>query len=108
MDITIQTIHFDASQQLESFIQKKVSKLDKYHDGIMSTEVTLKVTKPEVANNKEASIKISVPGQEFFVGKTSDTFEESIADSVEALEKQLIKFKQKPRSKKGTGPEFES
>ena len=99
MDIKIQTIHFDASQQLEDFIQKKVAKLDKYHDAILSTEVVLKVVKPETANNKNASIKLSVSGQEFFVEKTSNTFEESIADGVEAIEKQIIKFKEKQRNK---------
>ncbi len=99
MDIRIQTIHFDASQQLEDFIQKKVSKLDKYHDGILSVEVVLKVVKPETANNKNASLKVSVSGQDFFAEKISDSFEESIAETTEAVEKQIVKFKEKQRSK---------
>ena len=99
MDIKIQAIHFDASQQLEDFIQKKVSKLDKYHDGILSAEITLKLIKPETTNNKEASVKVNVSGQDFFAEKISNTFEESIVDSVEAIEKQIVKFKEKQRSK---------
>jgi len=99
MDIKIQAIRFDASQQLEDFIQKKVAKLDKFHDGILSAEVVLKVVKPETANNKNASLKISVSGQEFFAEKTSDSFEESIAGSIDAVEKQIAKFKEKQRSK---------
>jgi len=99
MEIRIQTIRFDASQQLEDFIQKKVAKLEKYHDGILLAEVILKVVKPETANNKNASLKVGVSGQEFFAEKTSDSFEESIADTVEAIEKQLVKFKEKQRSK---------
>ena len=43
MDIRIQAIHFDATAQLEAFIQKKVSKLEQYFDGIILAEVTLKV-----------------------------------------------------------------
>ena len=31
MDVRIQSIHFDASEQLQAFIQKKVSKLEKYY-----------------------------------------------------------------------------
>ena len=46
MDIRIQAIHFDATAQLEAFIQKKVSKLEQYFDGILLAEVTLKVVKP--------------------------------------------------------------
>ncbi|MCD7712248.1 MAG: HPF/RaiA family ribosome-associated protein, partial [Firmicutes bacterium] len=39
MDIRIQSIHFDASEQLEAFVQKKVSKLEQYFDGILLAEV---------------------------------------------------------------------
>ncbi|MFQ7040500.1 MAG: HPF/RaiA family ribosome-associated protein [Barnesiella sp.] len=42
MEIRIQSIHFDASAQLESFIQKKVSKLAQYYDEIIAAEVYLK------------------------------------------------------------------
>ena len=99
MDIKIQAIRFDASQQLEDFIQKKVAKLDKFHDGILSAEVVLKVVKPETANNKNASLKVSVSGQDFFAEKLSDSFEESVVETVEAVEKQIVKFKEKQRSK---------
>ena len=53
MNIRIQAIHFDATDQLEAFIQKKVAKLEQYFDGIISAEVSLKVVKPESAKNKE-------------------------------------------------------
>ena len=99
MDIKIQAIRFDASQQLEDFIQKKVTKLDKFHDGILSTEVVLKVAKPETANNKNASLKVSVSGQDFFAEKLSDSFEESVVGAIEAVEKQIAKFKEKQKSK---------
>ena len=52
MDVRIQAIHFDATAQLEAFIQKKVSKLEQYFDGIILAEVTLKVVKPETVKNK--------------------------------------------------------
>ena len=99
MDIRIQAIHFDATAQLEAFIQKKVSKLDQYFDGILQAEVTLKVVKPETANNKEASILLKIKSGDCFAEKVNDTFEESIDECVEALEKQLVKFKEKIRAK---------
>mgnify|MGYP000611289720 FL=1 len=34
MEIRIQSIHFDATEQLQAFIQKKVSKLEKYYEDI--------------------------------------------------------------------------
>ena len=49
MEVRIQSIHFDASEQLEAFIMKKVAKLEKYYDDIKKVEVSLKVVKPETA-----------------------------------------------------------
>lgn len=97
MEIRIQAIHFDASERLQQFIDKKVSKLERYCDNIKSAEVSLKVVKPETSENKDVSIKITVPNNEFFVNKVKDTFEEGIDDCVEVLIKQLIKYKEKAR-----------
>ena len=99
MDVRIQSIHFDASEQLQAFIQKKVSKLEKYYEDIKKVEVSLKVVKTEVAENKEAGIKILIPNGEFYASKVCDTFEEAIDLDVEALVKQLVKYKEKQRSK---------
>ena len=99
MEVRIQSIHFDASEQLQVFIQKKVAKLEKYYDDIKKVEVSLKVVKPETAENKEASVKVIVPSGDFYASKICDTFEEAIDLSVEAIEKQLVKYKEKQRSK---------
>lgn len=99
MEIKTKAVHFVASEQLENFIQKKVSKLSQYFDAILSSEVVLKVEKPESAMNKSASVKLMVPNAELFAEKIADTFEEAIDLCCEALEKQLIKFKEKSRCK---------
>ena len=46
MDIKIKAIHFDATEKLEAFIQKKVSKLEQFYEGIIMADVALKVIKP--------------------------------------------------------------
>ena len=92
MEVRIQSIHFDASEQLQVFIQKKVAKLEKYYDDIKKVEVSLKVVKPETAENKEAGVKVIVPNGDFYASKICDTFEEAIDLSVEAVEKQLPAF----------------
>ena len=99
MEVRIQSIHFDASEQFQVFIQKKVAKLEKYYDDIKKVEVSLKVVKPETAENKEAGVKVIVPSGDFYASKICDTFEEAIDLSVEAIEKQLVKYKEKQRSK---------
>lgn len=99
MNISIQSVHFDASTQLKEFIEKKLSKLDKFSDLIIDAEVILKVIKPETAKNKEASIKLNIKNGDLFANKTADTFEEAVMQSIEALEKQILKTKEKISSK---------
>ena len=99
MEVRIQSIHFDASDKLEAFIQKKAEKLEKFCDNIKKVEVSLKVVKPETAENKEAGVKVLVPNGEFYAKKVCDTFEEAVDLCLEALEKQLVKYKEKQRSK---------
>ncbi|MDR0333987.1 MAG: ribosome-associated translation inhibitor RaiA [Dysgonamonadaceae bacterium] len=95
MELRIQSVNFDATEQLNAFIEKKVSKLERYSDNIVQTEVILKVVKPETANNKEASIKLNLKQGEAFACKTADTFEEAIDLCVAAIEKQIVKSKEK-------------
>ena len=95
MDIRIQSIHFDAAEKLQAFVQKKVGKLEKYCDEIRKVEVSLKVVKPETAMNKQASLTATLPGTELFAEKICDTFEEAVMESLAAIEKQLGKYKEK-------------
>ena len=99
MEVRIQAIHFDASEKLQEFIQKKVAKLEKFCDDIKKVEVSLKVVKPETVMNKEAGVKVLALNGEFFAEKVSDTFEESVDECVDALSKQLTKAKEKLRGK---------
>lgn len=95
MDVNIKAIKFDATEKLQDFIQKKVSKLDKYCNDIKKVEVSLKVVKPETALNKQASVTVVLPGAELFAEKICDTFEEAVTESLAAIEKQLGKYKEK-------------
>ena len=69
MEVRIQSIHFDASEKLEAFIQKKAEKLEKFCDDIKKVEVSLKVVKPETAMNKEAGVRILALNSEFYAEK---------------------------------------
>ena len=99
MDIKIKAIHFDATEKLEAFIQKKVSKLEQFYEGIIMADVALKVVKPETVKNKSASIRIKIKNGDCFAEKICDTFEESVDTAVEALGKQLSKYKEKSKAK---------
>ena len=95
MNIQIQAIKFDATEKLQQFITKKISKIERLYDQISTAEVILKVVKPETSENKEAEITLIVPNQKFFASKVCDTFEEAVDETIEALEKQIEKAKAK-------------
>lgn len=85
MEIKIQSIHFDATEKLQAFIEKKVAKLEKTFEDIQKVEVQLKVVKPATALNKEVHLEVAVPGTKLFVEKTCDTFEEGIDQAVDSI-----------------------
>ena len=95
MKVMIQSINFDATEKLEEYVNKKAKKIEKFFDEIRIIYVYLKVIKPETATNKQAEIKVTAPNVEFFASKTCDTFEEAVDLALEAIEKQVIKFKEK-------------
>src|SRR3954464_13123042 len=95
MTINIQSVHFNADQKLLNFINEKVEKLKTYNDGIITSEVTLKLDKSSTSDNKIAEIKMLGKGHEFFAKKQCETFEEAIDLACEALKTQLKKHKDK-------------
>lgn len=95
MDIKIQAIHFEATEKLQDFIQKKVGKLARFDSEIGKVEVSLKVVKPESALNKEVDMRVYVKGRTLFASETCDTFEEAIDKSCEILARQIEKHKNK-------------
>ena len=99
MEVMIQSIHFDATEKLQAFVNKKAEKLSKSYEDIQKVEVQLKVQKPATALNKITSLTVSVPGNTLFVEKTCDTFEEGVDLCVDAMRVQLTKYKEKLREK---------
>lgn len=96
MEIKIQAVHFDATEQLIAFANKKLEKLQRKSPDISLIEVRLHVVKPETALNKEAIITVKHPGKaDIVVSKKADTFEEAIDLGIAAIEPQLEKAKER-------------
>lgn len=95
MKLQIHSIHFDADKKLLDYIEKKTNKLHTFYDRITDGEVYLKLEKGEAIENKIVEIKLNIPGGNVFVKEKSRTFEAATDVGVDALEKQLKKFKEK-------------
>jgi ribosomal subunit interface protein len=99
MNVTISAIKFKADQKLETFISDKLEKLSKLHDGIIGSEVTLKLDNTDKPENKVVDIRVKIKGNDAIASKAAKTFEEATDLTIEALKKQLVKSKEKERSK---------
>ena len=97
MNIQIHSIHFDANKKLINLINKKIQKLNHFFDAIIGSEVYLKVDKATTTENKVVEIKLRVPGNDLFVKRQCQSFEEATDECTDALRQQLKKRKEKTR-----------
>lgn len=97
MKVNVQSVNFSADKKLISHIQKRLDKLEQFHDRIVDGEVFLKVDNNHTKQNKVTEIKLSMPGQDIVVKKQCSSFEEATDLSTEALKRQLKKHKEKSR-----------
>jgi|SRR3972149_1340120 len=95
MKVNVHAIHFDADQKLLEFVQERVDKLEHFYDKIIDSEVFLRLEKSSDTLNKVAEIKMKIPGMELFAKKQCKSFEEATDNAVEALRRQLKKYKRK-------------
>jgi putative sigma-54 modulation protein len=86
MNVNIQTVHFDADNKLVDYINKKLSRLDTFHDRIVKVDVFLKLDNVvHTIKDKIAEIKVHVPRQDFFVKCSSKSFEESFDKAMDSV-----------------------
>ncbi len=93
MNIKINAVKFKADERLLTFVNEKVSKLERHLSSIIDSEVTLKIDKPESDNNKVADIRLAVKGYDLFASKQANTFEEATMLAIDALKPQIDKLK---------------
>ena len=96
MTVNIQTVHFEADNKLVDYVNKKLLRLDTFHDRIVTVEVYLKLD--NVVHNikdKVAEIKVHVPRYNFFVKSSSKSFEESFDVALDSVITQIKRKKEK-------------
>ncbi len=95
MNVQIQSVKFDADSRLVEFVESKMSKLDKFSEKIVSSDVILKVDKDHEKGNKVATVTLSMPGEDLVAEGRARSFEESVDEAIEILKRQIVKKKEK-------------
>ncbi|MBO9572223.1 MAG: ribosome-associated translation inhibitor RaiA [Chitinophagaceae bacterium] len=96
MNVNIQTVRFTPDVKLVDYVNKKLQKLNTFHDRIIKVDVFLKLD--NVVHNikdKIAEIRVQIPRYQFFVKASSKSFEESFDNALESLVNQVKRKKEK-------------
>ncbi|MGN0006735.1 MAG: ribosome hibernation-promoting factor, HPF/YfiA family [Alistipes sp.] len=93
MDVKIQSVKFDAGKQLLEFVEKKMSRLERFADRPTGVDVILRLDKDSEKGNKVASVALHVPGGDIMAEQRAKTFEEAVDLALDALKRQIEKRK---------------
>jgi len=84
----------EVTDAIRSYLEKKLSRLERYFDGIQDAKVVLSVAgSPHVERRTKTEIQLNVPGGLVRVEEEDPDLYAAIDRAVEVLEKQLKRFK---------------
>ncbi len=95
MNVQIQSVKFDADRRLVDFVEAKMAKLDRFAERSTGADVILKLDKDHEKGNKVATVTLHMPGEDLVAEHRSKAFEESVDEAIDAIKRQLDKFKSK-------------
>ena len=99
MKTQIHSVHFDADKKLLTLIEKKCKYLTRFFNGIIGIDVFLSISK-DASLNKVVEIKLDVARNILIAKEQERTFEEALHTCINVLARQLVKHKEKLRSRK--------
>ncbi len=100
MNINIQTPGFTPKQDLINFVHVEMEKLSRMCGKMIGSEVYLKLDSAAKKENKMCTIRLSIPGNDLLASSQYNKFEQAIAQTVEALKRQIKKHNSKLTSRR--------
>lgn len=94
MTITIQYVHMQTSEAMNSYVTDKLERLHKKFDWIIKAEVHFEIEHNAKQNGKICKIELSAPGPRLFASSNEENYEEAVKKTIKDLEIQLKKQKQ--------------
>ncbi len=94
MQINLETLPDNATDQLKELVINKVQRLGKFYDRIVDANVYLKHN-GDPKNGCTAEISLNVPSDRLFCEEHAHSYEEAIDKASKAMERQVKRFKDK-------------
>lgn len=98
MKANIQAVNFNVDRKLVDFINIRLEKFQQYYDKIVGIDVSLHTENSSDKENKSVDILVKIPGDDLIVKKTAKSFEEATDMAADALERLLVKRKEKVKA----------
>ncbi len=98
MKTNIQFVHSETSLSAEQLVQKKLDKLENKYDWIIGADVLFKEENDTNGKGKICAIELNLPGPRIHASSNEDSFEAAAAETVNDLQKQLVKRKAEMKS----------
>ncbi len=104
MQISVSGHHVQVTEAIEQYIHKKLGRLEKHFQPILSSQVVLTVDR----NRQKAESTIHISGVEVFAEAESDDLYASIDKMSKKLDRKIIELKRKWVSKRHQGRQHNS
>lgn len=100
MKIDIQTVGFEAEQELLDFTDEKINKLSRFFENITGIDVYLKSVQDDNDQTKIAEVKVFLPGPSIYGASQTNTFRGSLDEAIDKVKKQLVKRNEQMKEKR--------
>ena len=94
MTINIQYVHMETSEAMNQYVTKKLEKLSKKYEWLISAEVHFEVEHNDKDKGKICKMELSLPGPRIFAASNENNYEDAVKNTISDLEKQLKKRKE--------------
>jgi putative sigma-54 modulation protein len=94
MTINIQYVRMATSEAMNEYVTKKLEKLGKKYEWVISAAVHFEVEHNAKTNGKICKMELSLPGPRIFATSNERNYELAVKNTLKDLEAQLRKRKQ--------------
>lgn len=102
MDITLEPVNFNISQELNTHVRDMFSKLSKFNDQIVGIDIYMKSLTETEAGEKTVDAKVFLPGNDVFVSGKGDSFVTAAQDCYDVAKRHVRKAKEKVKDRRET------
>jgi len=105
MNITLEPVDFNISEDLNNHVREMFNKLSKYNDQIVGVDLYLKSNANNENGEKTVDAKVFLPGNDIFVSGEGDSFVSAAQDCYEVAKRHVRKAKEKVKDRQQTRPD---